>query len=367
MGRRGRRRERRERADGRSSVTGARGIVETALWQDALEAPEAIAATLERADGHAEVAALLAAKDTQRVVATGNGASWYVASAFWLASLTTAAPCNVVTVPAGLIAAGGFAWRDGDVLLAFSSSGELRDLVEAVACDRFRFPICLVTAAPESSLGRAADARALVTVRHQRAVTHTQAYLGAAAVAFDLLGRWSGDESLRAAARNAEAVLSVQLLDAPTWGESMAAGLAEIRAAMVCGANQAWFAALEAALLLKEVAGLRAEGMEIREGATTGMYPLAREDLVITLPFGSDRLAEETASICAATGATVCGAPWPAIADRRQAVFAHFAHPLSLAIRLALDRGRNPDHPGWTAAYEATARRQPRPSQRVRN
>jgi fructoselysine-6-P-deglycase FrlB-like protein len=328
----------------------------TALWEDALESPQTIATTLDAADGHADLVRLLKADATRRVVATGNGASWYVASAFWLAALAVPVPCSVVAIPAGLLATGGFEWRAGDLLLAFSSSGELRDLVDVVL-DSTALPVGLITASADSSLSAAASARALVNVRNQRAVTHTQAYVGAAAVALELLGRWAGSVALRAAARRAPEVLSAQLDDAPAWAQAAAADLSVTRAGLVFGRNQAWFAALQAALLLKEVAGIPAEGMEVREAATTGMYALDREDLVLTLPVGDDDIASEAEAVCARRGGIVRRAPWPPFASPADALFGHFAHPLALSIRLALDRGRNPDDPGWFAAYEATARR----------
>ena len=44
--------------------------------------------------------------------------------------------------------------------------------------------------------------------------------------------------------------------------------------AVVFGSGPAWAAALEAALLLKEVSGMPAEGVETREGATSTMMAL---------------------------------------------------------------------------------------------
>jgi fructoselysine-6-P-deglycase FrlB-like protein len=331
-------------------------ITDTALWRDALETPQTVATTLDTADGHADLVRLLKTKATRRVVATGNGASWYVASAFWLATLTTPVPCSVIAVPAGVLATGGFAWRPGDLLLAFSSSGELRDLIDVVLASS-ALPVGLVTASADSSLSARASAQALVSIWHQRAVTHTQAYVGAAAVAFELLGRWAGNVALRSAARRAPDVLSAQLAVAPAWAESAAADLSVTRAGLVFGKNQAWFAALQAALLLKEVAGIPAEGMEVREAATTGIYALNVEDLVLTLPVGEDSVADEAEAVCAKRGGIVRRAPWPLVAGQADALFGHFAHPLALSIRLALDRGREPDNPGWWAAYEATARR----------
>ena len=70
------------------------------------------------------------------------------------------------------------------------------------------------------------------------------------------------------------------------------------RAAVVFGTGHGLVAASEAALLLKEVAGVPAEGMETREGATSGMYALGRDQLVLALPVGSDPIAEEAVEIC---------------------------------------------------------------------
>src|SRR6266496_1491252 len=121
---------------------------ETGLWQDVSELPESLAAR----DGVADTAALLGADAVRRIVATGNGAAYYVAVALWLASLEGRGGPEVVAVPSGLVARGAFGWRPGDALLAVSSSGEFRDLVEAV--DRGApLPYAAITATPGSTLG----------------------------------------------------------------------------------------------------------------------------------------------------------------------------------------------------------------------
>src|SRR6266516_7788486 len=105
---------------------------ETGLWQDVSELPESLAATITARDGVEEVAALLGSEGVRRIVATGNGAAYYVAVALWLASLEGRGGPEVVAAPSGLVARGAFRWRPGDALLAISSSGEFRDLVEAI-------------------------------------------------------------------------------------------------------------------------------------------------------------------------------------------------------------------------------------------
>ena len=63
------------------------GYERTGLWADVLGLPDALATTLEAADGLADAVGLLRAPGVERVVATGNGAAYYVAHGLWLASL----------------------------------------------------------------------------------------------------------------------------------------------------------------------------------------------------------------------------------------------------------------------------------------
>ena len=238
---------------------------------------------------------------SRRIVATGNGASWYAANVFWLASLSTHLSTEVICVPAGLLAADAFEWRTGDVLLAFSSSGKLRDVREATESARFPGPFGLITADADSVLGRAAGAHGVVVVHNQRAVTHTQAYLGAALVALDLIGQLAADESIRSATRAVPDLVSRQLLEAPAWVDELNDGLKVPVSALVFGTRHAWPAAMEAALLLKETSIVPAEGMETREGATSGMYALSESQLVLGLGLGAaDHLVAEALHVCAA-------------------------------------------------------------------
>ncbi len=328
----------------------------TGLWQDLCETPEMLAATLDVAAGHGELVGLLASRQSARIVATGNGASFYVATAFWLASLSARLEVPVVAVPAGLFASGTFSLRPDDLVLAFSASGELRDLVELAHSPRRAGAFGLVTSTASSTLAAQSDAVALVELRHQRAVTHTQAYLGALTAAFDILGRASGDSSLRVAAAAMPVALSAQLRGALRWADEVGERLYTPRAAVVFGTGHGLVAASEAALLLKEVAGVPAEGLETREAATSGMYALARDQFVLGLPVGTDPIAEEAVEICSKKGAIVAKAPWLDGVDERCAPAVHFAHPVALAIRLALAQGRDPDSPDWYETYKSTAR-----------
>jgi fructoselysine-6-P-deglycase FrlB-like protein len=326
---------------------------DTGLWQDVVELPGSLAATTDSRDGVEDVAALLGAEGIRRVVATGNGAAYYVAVALWLASLEGFGGPEVLAIPSGLVARGSFGWRPGDALLAISSSGEFRDLVEAVD-DGAPLPYAAITASPGSTLGGRAAARALVAVSNQRAVTHTQAFCGAVAAALAVWAEVTHDGGLNAAvARVADdAALAVEA--AAAWVDG-ATG-ADAPSAVAFGSGPAWAAALEAALLFKEVAGVPAEGVETREGATSAMMALQPGHLALSLPTGDDPLLAEAEEICRARGATVARAPTVDGADRRVAAITSFPAAAALAARIGLQRGLDVDRPAWTEAYYRVAR-----------
>jgi fructoselysine-6-P-deglycase FrlB-like protein len=322
---------------------------ETGLWQDVSELPESLAAR----EGVEDVSALLGARGVRRIVATGNGAAYYVAVALWLASLEGCGGPEVVAVPSGLVARGAFGWRPGDALLAVSSSGEFRDLVEAVDGGA-PLPYAAITATPGSTLGGRAGARALVAVSHQRAVTHTQAFCGAVAAALAIWAELTRDAGLRDAVAAAPAAAAVAVEAARRWVEDVH-GL-DAPVAVAFGSGPAWAAALEAALLLKEVAGIPAEGVETREGATSAMMALQPGHLALSLPTGDDPLLAEAEAICRDRGATVARAPLVEGADRRLAAITCFPAAVALAERIGVERGLDVDRPAWTDDYYRVAR-----------
>jgi fructoselysine-6-P-deglycase FrlB-like protein len=331
---------------------------ETGLWRDVCELPSSIRATLEDDAGVAEVAAVLGADGVRRAVVSGNGAAYYVAVALWLASLGSRRGPEVVAAPSGLLARGAFAWRPGDVLVAVSSSGEFRDLVEAVDAG-VPAPYAAVTASPGSTLGARAGARALVSVPSQRAVTHTQAFCGAVVAVLRVWAALTSDSGLDGSLRRLPDELERAVAAARRWAGELEG--VEAEAAVVFGSGPGWAAALEAALLLKEVAGIPAEGVETREGATSAMMALGAGALALGLPAGAgdDPLLAEAEAICASRGATVLRAPGGETADPRLAAVSTFPAAAALAVRLGLERGLDVDRPAWADAYHRVARRLP--------
>jgi len=328
----------------------------TGLWDDVRELPASVAAALDAADGFDVTAALLSGPDVRRIVASGNGAAYYIALALWLAAgAGQGGGPEVVAVPSGLLAGGWFRFRPGDRLLAISSSGEFRDLVEAVEAGSVPLPYAAVTATAGSTIERAAGARALQPVLHQRAVTHTQALAGGLAAALAVWARISDDAALGGALAGLPDALARAVEAAEAWAQGLEPGPVPA-AAIAFSAGPGWAAALEAALLLKEVAGVPAEGVDAREGATSAMYALGGSHLAVSLPVG-DPSEPEAERVCAETGARVVRCPGGGGADPRLALATTLPAACALAATLADAAGLDIDRPAWVDAYYRTARR----------
>lgn len=329
------------------------------LWQDVTEVPGALAATLEERGGFVEAATLVSRSGARRLVVSGNGAAYYVAMALWLASLAGQRPGpEVCAVPSGLLARGRFAWRPGDMFVAVSSSGEFRDLVEAIDAGVPR-PYLALTSSPTSTVGRDAAVRATFRVFNQRALTHSQVFCGAVAAALSVWAAVTEDTGLLRHLSELPDRLGPAIDRAPPWGEEVVDALeAWPRAALTCGTRAGWAAALEAALLLKEVARVPAEGAETREAATSGMYALGPADLALSLPSGDDDpLLDEAERVFKRTGAAVLRAPGPTgPVDHRITAITSFPASAALAVALARRGGFDPDKPAWASTYYETAR-----------
>ena len=332
------------------------GFQDTGLWADVREMPGPLATTLDARAGVAEAAALLRDDRVRRIVATGNGAAYYVAHALWLASLEAEADGPpIVAVPCGVAVRGGFRWREGDAVLAVSSSGEFRDVVEIARAARDARPCVAITADASSSLAGAATASVVQTVAHQRAVTHTQALSGAYSAGLALWAGVTGDTGLERLLDGAVDALSATIGDAEAWAEETLPSLGAPAAAIAAGGGTAWAAAMELALMLKEVSRIPAEGVETREGATSAMFGLAEGHLMVSLDPAGDPLGDEAVKLCAATGARTLRPPGAA-ADARLSMITTLPASAALAAGLAQAAGHDVDKPTWTDAYYETAR-----------
>lgn len=325
----------------------------TGLWADLLLTPDTVTATAAAADGFDDVAALLTRPGVRRVIVTGNGAQWHVALALWLAWLQVPdPPVEVLAVPGGLVAGGQFPWREGDRLLALSSSGEFRDVIEAIREGAPR-PIAAITANAGSTIGAAAEARALVTVDTLRARTHTQGYAGSLVAGLGVVARMAGDSALRTATEGAGARMA-PLIDAAGTQPSPTG---RPHAGVCVGTGPAWPGALHTALCLREVSILPVDGYETREGATTGRFSTVPGDLAVTIAGPRpDPLLAEAAGILAEGGAEIVAIDGDPAADSRLAPAMALPAAIALAIDLALLADLDPDAPSWAGAYDRTSR-----------
>ncbi|HSV04845.1 MAG TPA: KpsF/GutQ family sugar-phosphate isomerase [Phenylobacterium sp.] len=98
---------------------------------------------------------LFAAKG--RIVCTGIGKSGHVARK--IAATFASTGSQAIFVHAAEASHGDLGMiADGDVILALSKSGEVRELADVLAyAKRFRIPLIAMTAEPQSALGRGAD------------------------------------------------------------------------------------------------------------------------------------------------------------------------------------------------------------------
>jgi fructoselysine-6-P-deglycase FrlB-like protein len=330
----------------------------TGLWLDVGELPELLQTTLDQEQGFSDVAGLLRSRRVERIVITGNGASYYVALALWLTAIGGSADAPpVMAVPAGLLLSGGFQRRPGDALLVVSSSGELRDIVEITRSDSCPRPLAAITGTPSSTIARAADACAVVPHAVQRATTHTHAFCGAVLAGLDIWAQLAADSELRNVARGASDACARALQGVDRWMDH-AGQVADHGSCVVFGTGVAWAAALEGALVLKEIAQIPAEGAETREAGTSLMTATTAGTLVLALPAGlyGDPLAHEAARVLAARGAEVLVVPGSEGQDPRLSPITSFPSFAALGIERGLRKGLNVDSPDWLDSYRATAR-----------
>lgn len=334
-------------------------LVDTELWRETVALPEVVdgvrAAFAEPDD---ELTGALAhLRGARRIVVTGNGAAAYAGLAMESAARLVDGPA-VAYVPAGILAAGDFAWREGDVTLVISASGELRDTVSLVRDDAVPRPWVALTMTPDSTIGAGADARVLVRVLSQNAITHTQAYVAnvvAAILIVDSLvdSRLGAHIDFDTLAERLTAAVDA----APAWASGASAAIAEhetVRLAFASGAGHS--AALETALLMKEVWGSYVEGLETREAATSGMYALRPGDLVLAHTLADDPLGTEAETVIEATGARVLRFPAPPGCTRLELPVLGFPAAVALAGALGIRDGRDIDDPDWITNYYRTAR-----------
>ena len=149
--------------------------------------------------------------------------------------------------------------------------------------------------------------------------------------------------------------IATAVAEAGPWAEAVLPDLGAPSAAIAAGGGAAWAAAMELALMLKEVSRVPAEGVETREGATSAMFGLAPGHLMVSLDPVGDPLGDEAMRLCEATGARTLRHPGAA-AGALMSMITTLPASAALSAGLAQAAGHDVDKPTWTDAYYETAR-----------
>jgi glucosamine--fructose-6-phosphate aminotransferase (isomerizing) len=347
-------------------------VIEGIVPREIREGPAAIRSTLDTATGPAaDVAARLVADGVRRVFVIGNGTSLHSALASTLLYRRHAGPDDpaVVALTAGEFRTYRPELGPGDAVVGISSSGEFRDVIGAFEELPATVPTVGIVHVPDSTLTRVARHIVLSAGGPSQVPVMTKTFsstlVATELVLLGLLGPRGAPvvDAIRAAADHAEAVLGV----AAPLVEELADRLAGFEHWFVVGAGGAHVASLEAALKLKEMALVHAEGAETWEMASGAATILGPTSVVVALaPNGAGRSATANAVGHAAEwGSTIVEVgpdrlvpastllELPAAAEEDHAPLTAVPPVALLGFALARRRGANPDQPGWIERYHS--------------
>ena len=348
---------------------GIDGVVPT----EVREGPDAIRATLREASGAAaDAAALLRDRGVERLFVIGNGTSYHSALAASQLYAHRAGPRDPVVVA---LTAGQFRTypprlgpRDG--VLGISASGEFVDVVAVFRELAGTIPTIGIVHVPDSSLTTIAD-RIVQSAGGPSNVPVMTKTFSATLVATELtLIALLGDEasaSLRNEVQAAAADATTAIAAAETELDRIVDDLDRFEHVFVVGAGLAHVAALEAALKLKEIALIHAEGGETWEMTSGAATMIGSDAIVVALnPAGPGHGATadlvrhaagwgaatvEIAPLAAMTSSVLVPLPRTAAEDHAPLTA---VPPVALAAyALARRRGIDPDRPDWIARYHS--------------
>ena len=348
-------------------------MIEGVVPREIREGPDAIRATVAAAREPARtIARAWLDRGIRRIHVIGNGTSFHSSLAAATLYRHRAGPDDPVVIP---MTAAEFmtyapALGPSDAIVGISSSGEFKDVVAVAEAVRGRIPMAGIVHVPGSTLTRVASDVVLSaggpSVVPVMTKTFSATLVATELLLLGLLGEARaerGTTEILAAADAAEAAIAA----AEPLAEPLAASLADARHLFVTGGGVAYPAALEAALKLKEMALVHAEGAEVWEMTSGAATMLGPDAVVIALaPEGPARPAVADLLVHAAEwgartievgptalvpGSTLL--PLPKVAGEDHAPL-YAVPPVALvAFALARRRGANPDRPDWIERYHS--------------
>jgi glutamine---fructose-6-phosphate transaminase (isomerizing) len=335
--------------------------------------PAAIRATVEAAAPEARrVARSWREGGVTRVHVIGNGTSYHSALAASALYRRRATPDDPAVIP---LTSADFrlyppVLGPRDAIVGISSSGEFKDVVGVAEEVRGRVPMAGIVHVPGSTLTRLVSDVVLSAGGPSTVPVMTKTF-SSTLVATELLllglldgGRGAAEDArLLQAADDAEAAIGA----AEPLVAALADDLADAQHLFVTGGGVGHPAALEAALKLKEMALVHAEGAEVWEMTSGAATMLGPQAVVIALaPDGPARpairdLLQHAAEWGARTievghGRLVEASdllPLPEATEEDHAPLTAVPPVALLAFALARRRGADPDRPDWIARYHS--------------
>lgn len=239
----------------------------------------------------------------KRLLVVGCGTAAYAGhvARYWFESLARLA-CQVEI-------ASEFRYRDpvfleGDMTLFISQSGETADTLEAMRlCSGAGIPTAVLTNTPHSTMAREADLVLPTLAGPEIGVASTKAFtcqLTALASLAVLAARQRGHISAEREGELAEAILAAptrvsKTLEIEATIQSLAPKLSEHQTVLYLGRGQSFPIALEAALKLKEISYIHAEGSAAGE-LKHGPIALVEQGVPVIVICPSDAQFEKTRS-----------------------------------------------------------------------
>ncbi|MGH2347474.1 MAG: SIS domain-containing protein [Chloroflexota bacterium] len=348
---------------------------ETLIMQDIMNTPDSLRATLTQiGDGGDELAGALLVRGTRRLMAVGSGTSYYAsaASSYLHNSLISPAGTLVGAAPAGDFSLYPAPLSERDVIVGVSVSGEVVDLLDLCERLRGRHRIVGITNVPDSTLAGLVDDLLVTRAGKSLVPTSTKTFITTTAALYllwlGLLKRQGVAEAVRVdrELQSMPDLVAQSLEQARRQIDGPADRLARCRRIFIIGAGPCWAVAQEAALVLKEVANVPAEAVQLREMAqgTTAVVDETVGVIAVNPPGPGEAIGRQLLALCEGLGATTLEVGATSMGLRIDVPCHDLLTPLIysgplfiLAGELAVRRGVDSDHPQWEAAYLRATRR----------
>ncbi len=326
------------------------------MAREAAEAPEVVAQMFGRAaPALREAVRLFRARKPSHLITSARGSSDYAALYLkYLAEMVLGLPCASVGASVVSIYRRPLALRD-TIVVALSQSGASPDsLAFAAEAKRAGVPLVTITNMPGSPLSKLADIAIELGAGPETSVAATKTFIATAAIAARLIAEWGGDNALTTATDKLPEALARANSVRWTMAED---AMASAHSLFVLGRGPCLPMAGEAALKLKETAGLHAEAFSAAEVLHGPMALIDPEFPVLLFAPADEAHATNmaTAERLRGAGANVFTVSADGKADGALTLVAT-AHvlldPISIvqtfygsAERIACARGRDPDRP----------------------